>query len=439
MRPRTRPKTVACRPGLVDLLRGRAAIPGGRFKTASRELEKAVELMPDSMAAHSLLAEVYRKRGRWSQSQLLLHRLEDFTPASYLDLILLGRLEATTNTRKGLETLDEAVAANRQSIAARLTRGELRAKRAASTGDPGMALGAIEDLEKAQPFLEKTPFLYGRFLNAHLIAAAAFESTDQPVEVQKHLDEASSLASRLEDFDSYQTHRWLGFYYDRIEDDDRAIEAWRHIEKKTFSYLILTLYRAGRIDEALESCRAARERSSSGLTEYWHGMVSAAACDSVEAYLAECEFDSLGSRDPKLAWDGLHTIWCLAGDPERAAVEVRKVGISDKLSGITRRRYRFYCGEISPQELLKGSTSSRLALGKTYFTLGVLRLAHGDRVEARQYFNRSASLRNMTAYHTFQSRALLAQLEREPGWPAWIPDTSQATNASSESAGVDSP
>lgn len=417
-------------PGLVHLLRGQAAIPGGRFKTASRELEKAVELMPDSMAAHSLLAEVHRKRGRWSESQLLLDRLDEFTPTSYLDLILRGRLESGHNTRKGLETLDEAVAANRQSVAARLIRGEVRIKRAASQGDPLVALGALEDLEMARPFLEETPFLYGRFMNAHLVAAAAYESTDRPEEAEAHLQEASGVAAKLEAFDSYQTHRWLGFYYDRVGDDDRAISEWRQIEKKTFSYLTLTLYRAGRIDEALEACQAARQRSSSGLALFWTAFVSAASCETADEFLAACDFETLSSKDPKLAWDCLHTLWCLRGDPERAASAVRAVGISKKLRGITRKRYRFYCGDLSADELLEASDSSRLALGKTHFAIGMLRLAVGDRTSARDHFERSAALRNMTAYHTFQSRALLAQLEREPAWPAWIP----AADGSNDSA-----
>ena len=59
-------------PGLVHLLRGQAAVPGGRFKTASQELEKAIELMPNSLAVHASLAEVYYKTGTTDQESTII-------------------------------------------------------------------------------------------------------------------------------------------------------------------------------------------------------------------------------------------------------------------------------------------------------------------------------------------------------------------------------
>ena len=261
----------------------------------------------------------------------------------------------------------------------------------------------------------------GRFIHAHLVAAAAYESVEQPEQMNRHLDEAGVLARRVgEGFDSYQTHRWRGFYFDRIGEDEKAIAEWRQIETKTFSFLILTLYRAGQIDAALEACESARLRSSSGLADFWLAFVSAAKCETAEQLLQLCNFERLTSRDPKYAWEFVYILWCLMGEPERAEAEVRKIGIQDNVRGLTRRRYQFHAGEITAEELLEYSKNSRQSLGKSHFNIGMLLLAEGQREAARQHFRQSAAYRNITSYHTFQSRAMLAQLDREPDWPTWI-------------------
>lgn len=413
-------------PGLVHLLRGQAAVPGGRFKTACRELEKAIQLMPNSLAAHASLAEVYHKRGLLTKGRQLYDELLELPHESYLDLILRGRVESLHNTKKSLETLNQAIELNKQSVAARLVRGEVRAKLAASKGDPQEAEGALEDLRLAQPYLEETPFLMGRFIHAHLVAAAAYESAEQPDQVNQHLDKAGILAQKVgKGFDSYQTHRWRGFYFDRIGDDEKAIAEWRQIEKKTFSFLILTLYRAGQIEAALEACEQARQRSSSGLADFWLAFVSAANCTTADELLQHCNFELLTSRDPKYAWEFVHILWCLMGKSEQAEEEVKKIGLPETVQGLSRRRYQFYAGEITADRLLRYSKSSRQSLGKSHFNIGMVRLAEGNRSAARQHFEQSASYRNITSYHTFQSRALLAQLDRDPAWPPWIQENTQ--------------
>ena len=408
--------------GRLHILRGQIAIFGADFEDALSELTAAVELMPDNLAAHALLAESYARIGHWGTSTEWLDRVRGMEPDSIEDLILKGRMELHHDAEAAEATLDQAIARDRRNIVARLIRGAIRAERAYGTCEPSHAESALEDLQLASTLLDETPYLLSQFLTAHLTAAAAYEATGEEVAKQRHLDSAMTFANRLADYDrDYEAHRWRAYYFERIGDLDQAVVEWQAIEEKTIGFLIMALYRTGRFDDALEACDRYGETATTGTAEFCHAFVLAAVCPSAEELIADFPF---GQRFARLSKDAelrrAHILWCLAGMPERAIEDVRRIEVDDETLRKGAQRYEYVTGNISDVEFLQQTEFSRYEQARAHFVIGLRRLAHGERDAARQHFENSVSYRFDFNFFTAMSRALLTQMERAPTWPPWI-------------------
>jgi lipoprotein NlpI len=83
----------------------------------------------------------------------------------------------------------------------------------------------------------------------------------------------------------------------------------------------------------------------------------------------------------------------------------------------------FLCGQVSEEQLLPVAGQSRWDLCDGYFYLGLCRLADGDPVAAKSYFQACV---NTNVYWWFEwesSRLFLARMRQDPEWPRWIPKT----------------
>jgi len=91
----------------------------------------------------------------------------------------------------------------------------------------------------------------------------------------------------------------------------------------------------------------------------------------------------------------------------------------------------YTCGDLDEDAMLTQISSSRTALCQAHFLIGMTHLAKGDRDKARKHFQACSSLRINRYVEDFMSRALIAQLDREPTWPRWIHKSDLSATATS--------
>ncbi len=405
----------------LHILRAQIAMFSASFQDSLDELEAALKLNPNSVAACSLLAETYARVDQPSLSLKYLNRVKTLEPTSVEDLILRGRMESYINAETAEQTLDSAIELDRQNIAARLIRGAIRAQRAYDTCDAAHAERALEDLRLASNLLEETPYLLSQFMNAHLTASAAYEAAGNVEDGENQLQQAGIIADKLSRFEhDYESHRWRAFYFERVGEFAEAIEQWQAIDDKTIGYLIMLLYRVGRFDEALAACDEYGATSTTGTAEFCHSFVKAAIADSPEELIADFRLNALTSRDRDAVLRSTHVLWCLAGMPDRASAEIQKIDASDQVTSRNVARLRFWKRELTAEEYLNGVSQSRYEHARAHFVIGIQRLSEGQRSVARQHFEAAVAYRFDYSFFHAMCNAILSQMSREPQWPPWI-------------------
>ena len=405
----------------LHILRAQLAMFSASFQVALNELEAAIKLVPESVVANSLLAETYARTDQRSLSLRYLKKVTSLDPTSVEDLIIKGRMQSYINAEAAEQTLNLAIDLDRQNIAARLIRGAVLAQRAYDACEAAHAERALDDLRLASKLLDATPYLLSQLMNAHLTASAAYGAAGNTAAQDDQLAQAGLVAEKLAKFEnSYEAHRWRAYYFDRVDDLDKAIEEWRAIDDKTIGYLIMTLYRAGRFDEALAACDEYGATSSTGTAEFCHSFVTAAKCSTAEELIADFDFEAMTSKDRDGLVRSTHILWCLAGMPVRAVNEINRIEVSDQITSRNASRYRFWNRDITSEDYLEGVSDSRYEQARAHFVIGMQRLAEGNRTSARAHFQTAVAYRFDYSFFSAMCRALLSQMDREPTWPEWI-------------------
>jgi hypothetical protein len=265
-------------------------------------------------------------------------------------------------------------------------------------------------------------------MQARLVAAAAYESVGDPQRRQKHLDQAGLMAEELKRFSGqYHADLWRAVYFDYVGEDDRAVESWFAIKEHSITFLVLTLFRMERFQEAMDLCdeRLARHKKAR-FTDFFRSFILSAMSESPQEVVAAFEPEGTETLDAVNAHRFAYTIYCLAGNldaAQRYSRDRRKVGVRvahDEESW--HKILEYTCGDLDEDAMLAQISSSRTALCQANFLIGMTRLAKGDREDARKHFRACSDLRINRYVEDFMSRALSAQLDREPTWPRWIPN-----------------
>lgn len=408
------------------LLRGQLDLQAGIFQDACDQLELARKLMPQSLAVHAVLANAYHANEEHEKAAAIARLLPNFKPITLQDYILLGQAQFPTDFEQALRTLDQAVRLDKTSVEARLTRGSLLVERAMDTASAELAERALDDLQIAREMLEPNFHLLGNVLNARLVAATAYEVAGDQKRREEHLKEAERVAIALEEFfDQWRSHRWRAVYYDYVRDDEKAIEAWMAMKHWQIALLVTALFRINRIDEAVALCEhRLTEYDNARSTEFFLGVLASVTTDDPEFIRRAFEREGEDTLDPLNAHRFYFINNCLQGDLPRAhrMSDTFRDSLNAKSHIDPWRPHllAFTCGEITDEELLKRSANSRIALCQAHFYIGMARLAQGERDTARQHFNKCVEYRILSYLEDHLSRALLAQLDRDPLWPRWI-------------------
>jgi serine/threonine protein kinase len=426
-------------PAQLSLLRGQLDLHSGKFQDACDQLELAVREMPDSLAAHALLTNAYGANEQHEKRIQTANYLPGLKPLTLQDYLLLAEAQSYNNFSEAHATLDEAVERYKTSVVARLTRGGVLVYRSMETAGAELAEAAIDDLSIAAELLEPNTLLLGRMMQARLVAAAAYESIGDHQRRQKHLDQAAITAEELKRFSGqYHADLWRAVYFDYIGDDEQAVESWLAIKEHSITFLVLTLFRLERFQEAMDLCdeRLARHKTAR-FTDFFRSFILSAMTESPQEVVAAFEPQGKETLDSVNAHRFAYTIYCLAGNldsAQRYSRDLRNVGVRvahDEKSW--HKILEYTCGDLDEDAMLAQVSSSRTALCQAHFLIGMTQLAKSNREEARRHFFACGNLRINRYVEDFMSRALISQLDREPTWPRWIPNRElSAANTSTD-------
>jgi serine/threonine protein kinase len=419
-------KQLGAPPGQLSLLNGQLALQAGKAQPACDELELAVRELPESLAAHALLIKAYDANEQREKRIEIENRLLQLKPTTLQDYLLIGEAQSYSNFGEAKVILDEAVRRYKSSALARLTRGNVLTYRAMESANTDQAELALDDLRIAGELLEPNARLLSRVLAARLVAANAYASVGNMEKRQQHLDKAAITAEALKQLpDDFKSHQWRAFYFDYVGDDEQAMESWCAMKEHSITFLVVALHRLGRFQEALDLCNERKARfKNARYTDFLLGFIFAATDDTPQRCLAA--FEPLGKEklDSVNAHRFAYTIYCLAGDVDRARGYSRKLRASGLQLSANEQQWRdileYSCGDLGENALLAGVADSRTALCEAHFLIGVTHLALGNRQEARNHFRASSEFKIPLCVEDHMSRALVAQLDRQPTWPKWI-------------------
>jgi serine/threonine protein kinase len=408
-------------PGQVRMLRGQSALHQGDVMAATKHLEQAVKLMPESVAARALLALGYYNSGKMALMTQQWRDLDQMVLSTPEDYLFKGQVEALRHAGASLETLDAAVR-RRNSVIARAVRTEARANRALFSGEVRDAELALEDAVVARSMLPNNPFVLVSSVYAQLVAAGIYEDKGQTKDRERVLEQAGRDVQKLKRFTSSPIAVKVCFrYFDYVGNEEAAFEMSRH--GGDFRHVCM-LYRRGDYEQALQAADRAIARGN-GLARIESGFV-----------LAELD------NGPERAWDAFQQAMDHPDDllfspcPPLLALLLGKRNEAVQASLRLRQNpapvphwyddwYSKYldcnCGLITEDELLQAAGRTRPKLCEAHFLIGLRHLCEADRASARRHFQQCAQSRVFIYWDYMWARAFLKRLEKDPTWPPWIP------------------
>jgi serine/threonine protein kinase len=419
----------------IRLRRGQIALCEGRTQDALVHLEKAVQALPDSVAARAVLALAYFDAGQMDRFYLDLAKVGAMTPMTAEDHLFLGQATARFLPAQALPLLDRAIEQSDCALA-RLIRADVRTKYAGMTGLPEDAEQALDDVRVAQALLPGDLAALTASLEAHLTAACSYERHQQLAMRKTAMGRAERDAAALKAFPSLprRSQDVRLRYLDYVGDED-AIRA-EYVREKPSSggaiagrWYFMQLYRQGKFAEALKVLEQ-MPRTGSELSYHMRRAF-------VLAHLPNGSASALREfQAARKAWPGgprgrrgefyPPTILLFLGRKDEAAALYRDMAEAGVHSPLDRTRWyqkacEYFAGMRSADELLVGAGGSQLFLCEGHFFIGLRRLAEGDRAGARRHFKESVATRVLNFLEYDWSRAFLARMETDPIWPPWIP------------------
>jgi serine/threonine protein kinase len=419
-------QTLGCSPGQVRMLRGQLELYQGHSKEAIEHLTKAVELLPGSVPAWSMLAVAKMNDGRQTEGEEALAQATELMAQSPEDYLFRGAAEAHLDPERGLRSLDEAIR-RRPSVLARLVRLQAARLHLLDVPIPERARQAMDDARWIAQFLPESPVVLSESLLTDLSSAYVFGEFGSLGERQAALAEGWKYARTLERFPDLPgavLARWTfagGTKHEElVRDDLRRVVELTGDPLLTINYAA-DLYDRGEYDKAYSYM--SREKGEP-------------AVDLLRViYLAELPngirranqlLQEVTARDLR-EWDLFNSQLILRFlGRKQEAIEVSRKFLSrpDRFPAVRKESFRRaleYCAaQRSEADLLKSMQASRLDLSNAHISIALSALADGDRRKARRHFQHCLDTGYFAALPYSMSVSLLARMTRDSAWPPWI-------------------
>jgi len=405
------------------MIRGLLALYRGDNRKAIEHLGQAARLLPESVAAQSLLAHAYQLDGQWEHfRRIFTDSVEKLTPVTPEDYLFKGHAESYVDPSSALKTLDEAIR-RRDSTIAHMFRADVRALVARDTSDVNMAQSAMDDASAAKNMMPGNPKVIWIDLLVHLDATWVFRDSGEKERAEASVLQVGRDARELEQFPAIPLSyvgRW--FYLNLIGQEEAAHEVARKGYQEaenavTRGLYVHALHEQGKLEEALQV--GGRLMQPYILAELADGPSRA-----LEAYRKNCEAYLTG-------YDAIlnQAVLLLLGrreDAMDACKELRKhpERLADPRPGRHEHCLRIldYCaGSISAEQLLSPETGSRGNQCESHFYVALDRLAQADRAGAHEHFQKVLYTGKFDFAEYQLSRVFLKRMDQDPNWPSWIP------------------
>ena len=224
---------LGCSAGQVNMLQGQLELYQGHDKEAIDHLTKAVELLPESVAAWSMLAVAKMNAGRQTEDEQALARATELVAQSPEDYLFRGYAETHLDPERGLRSLDEAIR-RRPSVLARLVRLNAVRRHLLDVPGPERARQAMEDAKWIKQYLPEHPVVLSESLLTHLSCSHVFGEFGPPAERQAALEEGWKDVRALERFPNLPAAvlaRWT--FVEGTDQEETVLDDLRRVTEST--------------------------------------------------------------------------------------------------------------------------------------------------------------------------------------------------------------
>jgi tetratricopeptide (TPR) repeat protein len=420
--------------GQVRMLRGWIACYSDRTADAVADLEQAVELLPQSVAARGMLSVLYFQIGEWGKGNQALREMDEMSPQSPEDYLFAGNAWQSVDCRKSVRMLDEAVR-RRPTALARVIRAEALAILAQETGTISDAERAVQEAEAARQLSPGNPVPVICALLARVHWAAACAAAGDRGKHEQLIREARADAETLKDAQGGPGALvWRYRFFEHVHEQDSmarelrsAIESRDPVVRKCAVYFYsFYLFERGKSRDALALLDATSENMKQ--VDALRPFALADLPDGKALALAACK--DMAAKDwYSWEWANGQSALALLGQNEvlaAAAVDFQqrthRFPFADRDAELFRKLLDYWSGKAPAQALVDAAAGAGRDICRAQYFIGITKLGQGDRPAARQAFRASAATSYaVNSWTGHMSRIMLARLEKDPAWPPWIP------------------
>ena len=415
-----------CSEGQVRMFQGQLELYEGHDTKATEHLTQAVALLPESVAAWSMLAVAKSRAASQTEYQHALARATELVAHSAEDYLFRGHAEILLDPERGLRSLDEAIR-RRPSVLARLVR--LNAVRRHLQDVPSLerARQATEDAKWIKQYLPENPVVLSESVLTHRACSNVFGEFGSAAERDAALKEGWKdvrALQRFPDLPPAVLARW--FFVEGTDQEETVFEDLRRATESTRDSMVSAnyaeaLYVRGKYDQAYTVMSRMKGEPVLDL----HRVIQLAQLpDGVRR--ANQLLDEVMAQDLG-AWDlfNAQLILRFLGRKQEAIEVSRKfLDRPDRFPAVRKESFRraveYAAGQRSEADLIQAVQASRLDLSNAYLSIGLTALADGDRTKARRHLQRCFDAQYFEALPYSLSRSLLARMRQDPAWPPWI-------------------
>jgi serine/threonine protein kinase len=398
--------------GQVRLLHGMVYYFRGDTAKAIDELDQAVQLLPESIPARSLLAHSYCDNGQYERGNQVESEIDNLSPSSPEDYLFKG-FAPSQSPQDRMANLDEGIR-QRDSPLGRALRAQFRSDWAYVMRDQVEVEKALADANAALAMADRIPKVLEVSIDTNVIAAVIYQEANLPDQRAAALAIAKrcvhDLEPLLDDLPAAFFPVW--FFYERTGDRGKAIEVARRSLDRSGSLLAanmcaMDLYHMGQFDLALQCLDQRREKDVWG--DVMRALVLAEMPDGRR--LALEEYEKNNRNHPREVLEPWRNVLLLLEKKEVS------VPILRNLRDLDPDEAAFFRGDLSEEDYMTKAGASRQSQSYRHCLAGLLRLAAGDRHGARKHFHKGAH--PCWGYENYWCAMFLSRMEQDQNWPRW--------------------
>ncbi len=429
-----------CSPYQIAVLNSVIALNEGDYYGAIRVADEAIVIAQpaedaQAVAARALLTAATYMAGdddRWERSVVDLQTL---TPHTEVDYLLKASVTVLWDPAKAASILNEGARMG-SSPAGLFIRANAGFLTATDTQDEKVMEKAVQDYEYVQYFYRDLPSPLSWRTQALACAIEMAKVQQRREDSERYKEQGRQLAERLTLITSAKAYppgdysRWL--LYRACGDLEAASTAIRRVGQVPCSYsLILAAdcmqrYDTARAAQEFEKAARYTNKASDNYTIIARAHTLRDLPDGAQRARGLLE-KVLDADPPGLTLRHALSALCLVASPaeiqQRAGAASKVIAEEAQMCGglygdaacVT-----YLAGQIDKSEFLERANKHGYAKANAHFTVGMLRLAAGERKEAQDHFAECVATNTVGSFDYELARAYLARMQADPAWPCWL-------------------